>query len=197
MAVADDVATIAELREFLSLSTSNDDGKLEGMRAAVIGTMESITRRNILDRSVTAEAPGNSSCDLVFNVADARVGPTQQLDYRRASDGPGFALSANVSVSNDQIKVTDDCVVMRPTADGWPDREPGVPYTATFATGMLAADVPAQMQEAAKLMVREVYEGSAMEAVVYNGLFQVLLGKWICGRAVAPGVNRSADMAVV
>lgn len=195
MAVADDVATIAELREHLSLSTGNDDGKLEGMRAAVIGTMESVTRRNILDRSVTAQAVGGSGCDLVFHVADARVGPTQQLDYRRASDGPGFALTANVSVSNDQIQVTDDYVVMRPTDDGWPDRDAGVPYAATFATGM--QEVPAQMQEAAKLMVREVYEGSAMEMVVYNGMFQFLLGKWICGRAVAPGVNRSADMAVV
>lgn len=194
MAVADDVATIAELRDHLSLATGEEDGKLEGMRAAVIAVMESMTRRNILDRSVTAEADGCSGDDLVFNVADAVVSATQQLDYRRASDGPGFGLTANVSVDSDQILVKDDCVVMRPTSDGWPDREPDTRYAATFTTGM--TDVPAQMQEAAKLMVREIYEGSAMDEVTMRGLVQFLLGKWLCGRVVAPGVNQAADRAV-
>ena len=155
MATLDDVTTVPELRDYLGLSTTSDDQRIGGHREAAVEFIEDHTARNILDRTVEAEAIGGEWDDLVFHVADCKTPVTQTVAYRREEDGPGFAKTASFSVPVDRIRILPSSVTIRPDADGWPSKDTGTFYGGDFECGMHADDVPACIREATQMLVRD------------------------------------------
>ena len=190
MASPDSVATVAELRAYLGLTVTDDDAKIERHRAAAIDLIESYTRRNVLDREVSVEACGSAASDLVFYVADVQVSGSATVSYRADGAGPGFSTTASLTVPLDRVRVVPEKTTLRPDADGWPGREDGTFYSSTFSTGM--TEIPPAIQEATRLIVRELYEGSAMDAIPMGSLVSTLLGPYT--RTLAPGARAFSEI---
>ena len=188
MATLDDVATVADLREYLKLSTTDDDGQISRHRDSVVALIEQHTGRNILDRDVVAESPGGVRDDLVFWVADAKAAASRTVNYRRPEDGPGFGRGSGVSVPDDRIRILADRLIFRPDDAGWPERREGTFYAATIAAGMAPGDVPAELKEAAHLLVREYYEGSGMDELPKGSIVAAMVGPYSNTASAGPAV---------
>ena len=191
MATLDDVGTVPELRAYLGLSTASDDTRIGVHREAAVEFIEAHTARNIIDRTVEAEAVGGEFDDLMFYVADCKPVVTQTVAYRREEDGPGFAKGASFSVPADRIRILSDTVTIRPTSDGWPAKDSGTFYGADFETGMHSDEVPACIREATQMLVRELYEGSAMDAIPLGSMAAAILSPYMKTRVPGPGVYAS------
>ena len=191
MATLDDVTTIPELRGYLGLSTTSDDQRIGVHREAAVEFIEAHTARNILDRTVEAEATGGQYDDLMFYVADCKTVVTQTVAYRREADGPGFAKGASFSVEADRIRILADTVTIRPTSDGWPAKCDGTFYGAEFEVGMGDDDIPPCIREATSMLVRELYEGSAMDAIPLGSMAASILSPHMKTRVPGPAVYAS------
>ena len=189
MATLDDVATLASLRSYLGVVATADDARIAGHRLAAVSLIEDYTGRNVLTRTVPlVEADGRPDRDLTFYVADAVAAGSHTLHYRPASAEPGFALTSSVDVPTAQVRVDEDRVTFRPDADGWPERQAGTFYAVDFAVGMAADAVPPPLSEVCNLIVRELYEGSALDAIPNGSIVSALLSPYQRTRTVGPGV---------
>ena len=194
MASLDDLSTVDELRDYLGLTSTEDDGKITGHRDAAAELIEAFTSRNLLDRSVTVEASGGTCSDLVFWVGDAKpIAASLAIDFRRPTDGPGFARGASVSCPVDRIDVRPDRVICRPDENGWPEREERTLYAATIAAGMADGEVPAAIREATRLLVRELYEGSAMDVIPVGSIVGSLLARYAKSRVPSPATHAAVE----
>lgn len=197
MATLDQISTVPQLREHLGLSSSEADGRVIACRAAAVSRIEKLTGRNILDRDgVSAEAYRTGNGDLAFYVADAVVGDdySATVRYRSAAADPGFDTPESLTVPRSRIRRTERRVLMRASADGWPDWDSRVPPVAEFAVGMAAAEAGEQIQMAVKFLVREYYEGSAQDELPAGSLVRGLLASYTRGYAAAPEAIEAARL---
>lgn len=178
MATLDDVFTIPDLRHALGVVSTDDDARIGGHRASAVALIESYTARNILDRDIDGESLAPRAQDMIFYVPDVKPSATWTLRYRRPEDDPGFALTASVDVPAAQARIRPDHVIFRPDADGWPEIQKGTCYSVEFSCGMDSDDVPEVLKEATGMLVRVLYEGSAMDAIPRGSLVAALIAPY-------------------
>lgn len=172
---------LASIKTKCGISGTDLDDNLTTYRAAAIGTIESRTRRNILDREISAMSPdsgGGKFAFITFYVHDAKpVTAPIEIRYRSKQEQPGFKRDAHVTVHQDLLEVVHDRVRAYNGAAGadgtvevsaWPDRDATVFFEARFNVGIPAGEAPAEFEAAALMLVRELQEGSAMDALPHN-----------------------------
>ena len=191
MASLDEVATVAELREFLDLATVDDQARLEAHRRTAVDLIEKYTGRHILDRSgedaVTAVGYGLENGDLQFFIRDPVIGAGgHQVDYRPASADPGFERTGNVQIARERILVKETAVIMRPDGDGWPERQSDIPFAATFDVGIPTGRLPEPFRDAVKFLVRELYEASALDALPASSILGTILAPYAVADVASP-----------
>lgn len=187
MASLDDVVTIPDLRHALGVVSTDDDARIGGHRASAVALIESYTSRNILTRQVTGESSALPAQDMIFYVPDVQDAASWTLRYRRPEDDPGFATTASVDVRADQVRVRPDHVILRPDADGWPEIQRGNLYSVEFTCGMDSDGVPEVLKEATGMLVRVLYEGSAMDAIPRGSLVGAMIAPYSSTLIPGPG----------
>lgn len=163
------------------ISGDSLDGQLSIYRDAAIGTIEGRTRRNILDRDVPVKSPngGNGRGYITFYEYDiAAIADPVEITYRTRQETPGFIRDGTLtipakfwSVEADRVHVYNgrvDSGSGEDAVDDWPDRDRSVFYQATLAVGIPAGKAPAEFGAAALMLVRELQEGSAIDALPAN-----------------------------
>ena len=192
MASLDQIATVAELRKFLRLTTDDDLDLLEAHRQTAVEAIENYTGRHLLDRTgdaaIEAEAFALANGDLQFFIRDAQIAATQTLAYRPASADPGFARDSTLSVPSERILVRPTRVIMRAGADGWPDRQPDLPFAAAFNVGIENSAFPETFRTAAKFLVRELYESSGIDvdALPEGSILATILAPYTSAAVASP-----------
>lgn len=192
MATLDDVFTVPDLRHALGIVSTDDDAKIGGHRASAVALIESYTGRNILTRTVTGESLAPHAQDMIFYVPDVRTAASWTLRYRRPEDDPGFAATASVDVPSAQVRLRPEHAIFRPDASGWPEIQRGTCYSVEFSCGMSAADVPEVLKEATGMLVRVLYEGSAMDAIPRGSLVGAMIAPYSATLIPGPSVYAGA-----
>ena len=180
----DDVISLPAARSYVGIVSADDDDRITRHRAAAVALVEEYLRRHILDRD-GLEAEGSRVADgaLYFRCPDVVKPDSLTIRYRPAEAGAGAARTAAIEFNADQTTdlVDADSGGLRiwPQAEGWPQFYTGrMPLITGLAAGMPAAALPEPWQAAIELLIRELYEGSAMDAIPAGSVVDSLLRPW-------------------
>lgn len=163
------------------ISGDSLDGQLSIFRDAAIGTIEGRTRRNIVDRDVEAQSPdgGDGRNPITFYIYDAKpISDPLEVGYRTRQDIPGWVRDGTLTipakfwrVESDRVRVYNgrvDSGTGEDAVENWPERDRAIFYQATFPVGIPDGKAPAEFEAAALMLVRELQEGSAIDALPAN-----------------------------
>ena len=182
--------SIAEIKRVCGISGDDLDAQLGVYRDAAIGVIESRTSRNITDRAALAvlspDAPGSGKPPIEFSVFDALpITATTEVSYRTRRDEPGFDRDGTLSipaahweVRPDRVRVYNGRVVAGnapPVVDPWPERDETILFQTTLPVGIPAGKAPAEFKAAGLMLVRELQEGSALDALDPHNIVEVVL----------------------
>lgn len=179
--------------EFVSLDTIKTrcgitgdalDAQLTVFRDTAIGTIENRTRRNIADRTdVKVRSPdrGNGKSYITFYIHDAKpITDATAITYRTRQEEPGFVRDGTLTIPAEYWEVLPDRVRVfnghDASADGttpagvdaWPDRDTTVFLETSLDVGIAAGKAPAEFVAAAMMLIRELQEGSLIDALPHN-----------------------------
>ena len=189
MALPDDVITLPRLRDALGIPGDDSDGILSTMRAAALNKMEAFTGRVIVTRSAES-APDEFAYDagvdaLHFLMPDIQSTAAITLRYADYEADPGGLRPRSVvyqgtdgalAVDGRGVRIYRDSAESRRWCDAIRFVHPTPTLTATL--GMQSADIPASFGEAAALIVRALYDGSAMDRIEAESPLGYLLGPY-------------------
>lgn len=170
--------SLAEIKTRCGISGDDLDSQLTTFRDAAIGVVEARTRRSIVDRDgVKVKSPdaGNGREFITFYIHDAKpITETTEVRYRSAQENPGFNLDGALAIPAANWDVRADRVcVYNGTGDGgavdnWPARDQRVFFETTLDVGIPVGKAPAELVAAALMLVREMQEGSPLDALPHN-----------------------------
>lgn len=163
------------------ISGADLDGQLTLFRDAAIGTIEGRTRRNITDRAdlkVRSPDRGDGKDYITFYIFDAKpITEATAITYRTRQDDPGFNRDGTLTIPAEHWEVLPDRVrvynghaasadgTTPAGVDGWPERDMTVFYETALSVGIDNGKAPVEFQAAALMLVRELQEGSALDAL--------------------------------
>ena len=163
------------------ISGDSLDAQLATFRDAAIGTIEGRTRRNIADRDIEAQSPdgGDGLAYITFYLYDAKpISDPLAISYRTRQDSPGWVRDGTLtipakfwSVERDRVRVYNGRVddgTGEDAVDSWPERDRAIFYQATFPVGIPDGEAPPEFEAAAIMLIRELQEGSALDALPPN-----------------------------
>ena len=174
----DEFLPLPLMREHCGLAGASGDGdsSLETHRLAVAARIESITGRRIITvNGIRAESVSTAEDRfLVFPIPDFQIPDTgMEVLYRPADmeDGLETPMRFAVAKGNVDIRKRD----FRVLNTGIPARNMNVPYAAFVESGMTAGQMPPEFRSAGLFMVRELFEGSAMDQIDKGSVLDSLL----------------------
>lgn len=167
------------------ISGTDLDAQLGIYRDAAIGAIESRTRRNIVDRTehgaLRVKSPDRPQglSFITFHVYDAKpITEAKNVLYRTAQDSPGFTLDGRLAIPANYWEVRADRVCVYNADSGgvqaWPDRDTSHHFAADLDVGIADGKAPAEFTAAALMLVREMHEGSPLDALPHSILDLVL-----------------------
>ena len=182
--------SLDEIKRKCGISGTDLDAQLGIYRDAAISTIQTRTRRNILDRNgVKVRSPdrGDGRGFVTFYVRDAKaISETTDITYRTAQEDPGFERDGTLSIPAKHWEILSDRVrvyngraasadgTLPAGVDSWPARDMSVFLETTLDVGIPNGQAPAEFQAAALMLVREMQEGSPMDALPHSILDVVL-----------------------
>lgn len=187
MATPDDLITLPRLRDALGIPGDEADAVLTGYRAAAVDWLEGWLGRQILDRSnLTSAADAFGWLDepdaLYFGLADVKADSSVTLHFADFDADPGAGRSGTqVFASTDGLLSIDakGVLIYRAAAEAkrWNRSIRFAHPTPTISAevGMSAGDIPAQWSEAAALIVRALYDGSAFDSLGEMSVLTMML----------------------
>lgn len=192
----DDVLTIARCREIVGVSSNSEDAALSSARAAAVGWLGRRVNREILDRTYTTAADrfvhqckGRGPPRFFFRATD--IDESRPIVYYGANSsedpGPRPTSGTPLTTANARMSVNLHGLTIfeltdstgRLTADlagHWRIDHPTP--AVRISVGMAAGDIPTEWPEAVGLMVRQLYEGSALDSISETSTLSILLAPW-------------------
>ena len=179
-----------EIKSVCGISGTGLDGQLATHRGAAIGVIESRTSRNLVDRDALAvlspDAPGSGKVPITFSVFDARpITAATAVTYRTRQEDPGFVRDGTLSIPAEFWQVGPDSVRVyngrgangdaAAGVDPWPDRDTSLLFRTELAVGIPAGEAPDEFKSAALMIVRELQEGSALDALEPHNIVDLVL----------------------
>ena len=174
---------LAKIKAKCGIPTSNtdlDDLLMDYLKAA-IARIESVTRRNILDRpavKILSPDPARQREFIRFFAYDIKpLGPVVTIRYKSAGD-PGFAREQTLTIPSKFTELRSNQIcVYNATSDGvteWPEHDPTVALEATLDLGMAVGAAPPEFAVCALTLIREMQEGTILDALP-NNILDLLL----------------------
>ena len=188
--------SIAEIKTKCGISGDSLDGQLADFRDAAIAVIESRTDRHIVDAAALAvrspDAPGSGKPPIEFSVFDAKpITAATAVTYRTRQDDPGFVRDGTLTIPAEfwhveaaRVRVYNGRAAAAGVAAGvdpWPERDAAVLFEATLAVGIPDGKAPPEFKAAALMLVRELQEGSAMDALEPHNIVDVVLRDHVTG----------------
>ena len=176
----DQFLSIDQIKLKCGISGDSLDAQLGTFRDAAIGTIEGRTRRNITDRNVKVRSPdgGDGMRPITFYIYDALdIEANQTVTYRTRQELPGFNRDGSLDIPAVHWRVEGDRVQVYnggTNAEGeavvneWPERDRSIFYETTLAVGIPSGQAPAEFAAAALMLVRELQEGAAIDALPHS-----------------------------
>ena len=190
--------SLEQIKRRCGISGTDLDAQLGIFREAAINTIQTRTRRNILDRTgvkVRSPDPGYGKEFITFYIYDSKpITETVNILYRTAQEDPGFNRDGTLAVPSKAWDVRGDrvCAYNATGESGavvnWPERDKRVFYEAEFDVGIPEGQAPAEFTAAALMLIRELQEGSAMDELPHNIVDLVLRDH------VVPGFTATDDI---
>ena len=165
---------ISDMRKHCGITGSSRDALLMVYREAAAEKIEAITRRNIISRTITVQSPDDYDMNTIrFDASDAQIPDLGlALKYRAVSRGQGFDLpdtypSAESTIASQYFRVTQYTVEVLPGPDdsNFPEKYENTQYQMNIPVGMIASDCPPVFRVAGLFIVREMNDGSALDAL--------------------------------
>ena len=160
------------------------DAQLAVFRDTAIGTIENRTRRRIADQTdVKVRSPdrGSGKSYVTFYIHDAKpITEAKDVTYRTVQEEPGFVRDGTLTIPAEYWEVLPDRVRVYnghdASADGttpagvdpWPDRDMTVFLETSLDVGIAPGKSPAEFTAAALMLIRELQEGSLIDALPHN-----------------------------
>ena len=174
---------LAEIKTKCGITGADLDAQLITYRLAAIGVVETRTRRNIRDREgerIRALEPKGPRGFITFFVYDAKpIEAAKIVRYRTLQDDPGFDRDGQLAIPDKFWEVRPDSVrAYNADSSGlqsWPERrDRSIPFEANLDVGIPDGEAPAEFKAAALMLVREMQEGSPLDALPHSILDLVL-----------------------